>query len=98
MKEAPMSDKTTNRAAHMTHCNRDEWIGACKYGEDLECPAFGRKEAETMNGPDEFNVSNEPRTVLEAIDFLRQHPPDWIVTAYEGEGGGWIIVKEPAHD
>lgn len=36
-----MSTDTTDRAVHLAHCNQGEWIGTCKYGEDLECPALG---------------------------------------------------------
>lgn len=32
--------KVDQVGVHMTHCNMDDYIGCCKYGEDETCPAL----------------------------------------------------------
>ncbi len=35
--------KEIDRMVHMTHCNLDDYIGSCKYGEEDTCPALKGK-------------------------------------------------------
>ncbi len=32
--------KVDQVGVHMTHCNMDDYVGCCKYGEDDTCPAL----------------------------------------------------------
>ncbi|MFY8038888.1 MAG: hypothetical protein ACOVN4_04385 [Bosea sp. (in: a-proteobacteria)] len=46
-KNAALEQPEQDTAVHMTHCNKGEFVGGCKYGEE-DCPALEQPEQEPV--------------------------------------------------
>lgn len=80
-----LEDMSGDTAVHLSHCNQNEYLGSCKYGDD-NCPAFA-----PVGAPREALV----RRIELARSFIAKEYSD----PTQEPNGDWICPNaKPAHD